>query len=226
MSLEAAARRCRVVEHRGRRYLVSPPTLATVLLAEALFAQEIAAFAHGAVQQPVLISENDAIRRGSIETIVSDTSDGAAGEVLETCCALMGGERGDVLVQVTNDHTLAVALGVAVLSLCDVPRCFTAAGWQKIGKTPIEHLEDERPDGWVNPGDRMLELGVVALAERHASSPMDILAWPFEVVLMVNEASAILHDPKARSDAFDSAREFPLGLGIFKDLGIGYEKQG
>ena len=222
MSVEAAARRCRVIEHRGRRYLVNAPTLATVVMASALFPKEIAAFAQVAVASPAVLYGDVEVFRGVLGDLITDTSDGRAGEVLETCCSLIAGSRGDVLGNVCDDPSLAIALGTAVLSLCDVPRCFKSAGWEDIGKTPIDQLEAGRPDGWVDPSDYKLELGVVAMCERYSCSPMDVLAWPFEVVLMVNEAAEILSDPEARQRVADASKPFPLGL--MNDLGIGYEK--
>ena len=225
MSLEAAARRCCVVEHHGRRYLVSPPTLATVILANALFPHEVAGFAKVAVESPAVLDGGPEVLRGVLGDLITDTSDGRAGEVLETCCAQIGGDRGDVLGNVSGDPELAIALGTAVLSLCDVPRCFKGAGWHKLGKLSIEELEATRPAGWVDPSDNQTEMGVVTLAKEHSCSPMDILAWPFEVVLMVNEARALLADPAARQMVADAGKEFPLGLMDFSGLGIGYEKQ-
>lgn len=225
MSLEAAARRCCVVEHRGRRYLVSPPTLATVVMANSLFPNEVAGFAKVAVESPTILHGGPAVFHGVLGDIVTDTADGRAGEVLETCCELIGGSRGDVLVNVSDDRELAIALGAAVLTMCDVPRCFNGAGWQKLGMKSIEELEAGRPAGWVDPSDNKTEMGVVTLAREHSCSPMDVLAWPFEVVLMVNDARALLADPAAREMVADAGKEFPLGLGMMSELGIGYTKE-
>jgi hypothetical protein len=197
MSLEAAARRCCVVEHGGRRYLVSAPTLGTVILTNALFPQEVAGFAKVAVESPAALQGGPVEFRGILGDLITDTSDGRAGEVLETCCAQIGGDRGDVLLNVSGDPELAIALGVAVLSLCDVPRCFDGAGWAKLGKLSVEELEATRPEGWFDPSDYNAPLGVVALSKAHGCSPMDLVAWPFEVVLMVNQMTAILNDPNA-----------------------------
>ena len=225
MSLEAAARRCCVVEHRGRRYLVSPPTLATVVLANALFPNDVAELARAVVETPETLHGDRIAFETLLRSIITDTSDGRAGEVLETCCALIGGSRGEVLVDVTADLDLASALGVAVLSLCDVPRCFKGAGWAKLGKLSIGDLEATRPVGWVDPSDNQTEMAVVTLAMEHSCSPMDVLAWPFEVVLMVNEARALLANPAARQLVADAGKEFPLGLVDFSELGIGYSKE-
>lgn len=225
MSLEAAARRCCVVSHHGRRFLVSPPTLGTVILANALFPHEVAGFAKVAVKSPAVLQGGPVEFRGILGDLLKDTSDGRAGEVLETCCEQIGGHRGDVLTQVSEDPTLAVALGTAVLSLCDVPRCFKGAGWDKLGKLSIEELEATRPAGWVDPSENQTPMGLVTLSQEHSCSPMDVAAWPFEVVLMVNEVRAILADPSARESIAAAGKEFPLGLVDFSGLGIGYEKQ-
>jgi hypothetical protein len=222
MSLEAAARRMRLVEHRGRRYVVRPPTFATVVLADALFPKEIAAFAHLTVGNPALLAENDAVRRGILGGFLQDTSDGRAGEVLETCCSLSGGYPGDVLASTLHDPELAIALGVAVLSLCDVPRCFKSAGWEKVGSTPIEILDAERPHGWVDPSGQRGEVAIVAMARLHGCAPHDVMAWPFEEVLMANEASTILDDPKARKEMAET-KDVPLEM--LAGFGIGYHKE-
>lgn len=206
MSLEAAARRCCVVEHGGRRYLVSAPTLATVVLASGLFPREVAAFAHVAVERPEILTGGPRAWHGVLSDILTDTSDGRAGEILETCCALIGGARGDVLVAVTESSELAVLLGVAVLTLCDVPRCFEGAGWAKLGRTPIEDLEAPRPQGWFDPSDYKAPIGLVQLSRNHGCSPTEVMAWPFEVVLMVNEMTAIMNDPKAAEYLGTSSR--------------------
>jgi len=225
LSLEAAARRCCVVEHRGRRYLVSAPTVATLVLTCDLFPKHVASFAKYAVGSPEILACGPDSFRGVLNDLVDDVSDGRAGEVLETCCVQMGGSRGDVLVSVTSDRDLAIALGLAILSLCDIPRCFKGAGWDKVGKRSIEELENPRPAGWVDIGDSAFELGIVALSRDHHCSVMDIMAWPFEVLLLVDEMSALLKDPKALEDVIAAGKEFPLGLGMLSDLGIGYSKE-
>jgi hypothetical protein len=222
MSLEAAARRMRLVEHHGRRYVVRPPTLATVVIADGLFPKEIAAFANQAVDHPSMLGENDAARRGILQALLRDCSDGRAGEVLETCCSLCGGGPGDVLTATIDDAELAVVLGLAVLSLCDVPVCFKRAGWEKIGKLPIDVLEAEQPRGWYDPGEQQAEIGLVAIARRHGCAPHDVMQWPFEVVLMTNEASKVLDDPEARKELAET-KSVPLET--LAGFGIGYHRE-
>jgi hypothetical protein len=222
MSLEAAARRCCVVEHRGRRYLVSAPTLATVVMASGLFPEEIAGFAHVAVESPDVLSGSPDVFRGILGDLIRDTSDGRAGEVLETCTELIGGSRGDVLGQVSQDRELAIVLGTAVLSLCDVPRCFKGAGWERLGTTPIDQLVSPKPHDWVDPSDGATGHALVKLSKEHSCSPMDVMAWPFEVVLMVNEANAFLSDPEARERAAAASKPFPLEL--LHGIASGYQE--
>ncbi len=223
MSLEAAARRCCIVEHRERRFLVEAPTMGTVIVAIGLFAKQIAAVSKLAVETPSILAGTREDYYGMLSDILTDTSDGRAGEVLETCCSLKGGSRGDVLSAVSVDPELAWILGAAVLGLCDVARCFHAAGWAEIGKKSIEELEslsEARPSGWVDLSGRKLEIGLDAIARRYSCAIHDVLTWPFEEVLLVDDIAALLANPAATERLEASSHEFPLGL---MDIpGIGY----
>lgn len=224
MSLEAAAGRLCVVIHDGRRYIVRAPTLATVLLASGLFPEEVAAFAKVAVENPAVLTGGRDVWAGVISDMRLDVSDGRAGEVLESCCALMGGGPGDVLVHTSADAELAVNLAGAVLSLCDVPKCFEAAGWGKVGKKSIEELESGKPEGWFDPGARNLEIGLYNLAKEFHCSPGDVMCWPFEFVVMTNEIRGILANPASAAAITDSAQDFPIGDPGLAAFGIVYEK--
>lgn len=187
-----------------------------------MFPSEVSGFAHVAVESPAVLTGGTEVWRGVLSDLLRGLSDGRVGEVLETCCSLIGGSRGEVLVNVAADPQLAIDLGVASLSLCDVPRCFAGAGLDKIGRMPAEDLEVHRPAGWFDPTDHALEVGVVAMAERHSCAPHDVMAWPFEEVLLVSETAAFTADPESIERMTASARDFPLEL--LGSLGIGYEK--
>lgn len=223
MSLEAAAGRFRVVTHDGRRFIVSAPTLGTLVLASGLFPNEISAFAHLAITNPAMLQGDHAYNVKTLGTLLGDTSDGRAGEVLETCVRAVGGDHGDVIAATTLSPGLAAVLGAAVLSLCDVPRCFAGAGWDKVGKLPVEApARSQQSDDWVDPADGSFERAIVAMCERFGWTLRQAMEMPFECVLMVNDAVAVIDDPEARKRASDAAQEFPVQA--FAHLGIGYER--
>lgn len=225
MSLEAAAGRLCVVTHHGRRYIVRAPTLATVMLASGLFPKEIAAFAKMAVDNPALLERDDEMRRGILGQLTADVDGGRVGEVLETCCGRIGGNKGEVMLDASDDPSLAVALAVAVLSLCDAKRCFVSAGWEELGKKTVDELEHADSAGdWFDPSDYATEVGIDTMAREFHCSTQDVMRWPFEVVIMANEVRSIRNDPKRLEAMAAASRDFPIEDPMWAALGIGYEK--
>jgi hypothetical protein len=221
VSLDAACGRIRIVAWHGRRYVCHPPTVATLRVASGLFSGEIASFAHAVKERPDLM--DPATYQDTLVKLLEDGA--AAAELLETCVSRHGGEPGDVSIDVRSDRELAIELILTVVSLCDVHRCYKAAGWDRIGATPVEVLQQPANRDEMNASGRNLEIAVVKMAESHGCSPMDVMAWPFEVFLMVSEASRFIHGGVSETEReFLEAEHKPFPIGAFEHIGLGYEK--
>jgi hypothetical protein len=195
MKLDTAVRRCCVVEHRGRRYLVSAPTLGAVLLTMGHFAEHVTAFAVSANASPDLLAGGPNGFPALIDTLLPNVADGRIGEVLEQFCKRIGGERGDVITDTAVDRELAVSLVAASLSLCDVKACFEGAMLSKV-KDAIASARSNGDD-WVDPREYAAPLGLKQMAATHGCALHDVMDWPFEEVLMCNELRGIENDPQA-----------------------------
>jgi hypothetical protein len=223
VSLDAACGRIRIVDWRGRRYVCRPPTVATLRVASRLFSGEIASFAHAVKERPDLM--DPATYHDTLGKLLGVGCGAASGELLETCVRRSGGGPGDVAADVADDLTLSYELIVAVVSLCDVHRCFKAAGWDRIGATPVEVLQADVDPDEVNTSERDKEIAIVKLATEHGCSPMEVMAWPFEVFLMVTHAARFIH-----GGVSDTEREFleaahkPFPPGALEHIGYVYEK--
>lgn len=202
-----------LVERGGRRFIVHPPTVATVMLATTLFEQEITGYLEAAKVDPEL---REPVGIGTaLARILPACLDERIGEVLETCVDVVGGVDGDVRKLASVDAELAAMLAAGVIGRSNLAR---GVGVETIESvlgslgTPGEVVPDE--------GVNAFELVVCQLAAQYSCGPHDVMRWPWDVFELASEAAPLLR-PSAAGTAASEPAPREVDVSQIADLGIG-----
>lgn len=166
-------RRQSIVIAGGRRFVVRPPSGATVLTALYHYEHEIGALVSG-IQK--VRAENPDAPPVTVADVARYLAGGARGAaVLATCCEMWGAAPGETEEALARDDAAQVEVAVACASLLtDASRVGAAIAAMFGGAPGVE--SDGPSDG---------EVKVYLVAREFGVTPQDVLDWPYETLLSV-----------------------------------------
>lgn len=165
----------RVVTHAGRRFVVSAPTVETVLTALRVYAAEIVILRREYLKDALTpdvwldVAAKMLLAKGR-----------ASAEVLETCCALWEGGPGQLEEIAQSDPALRENLARAVLDLCNPEAIVNRLSWAVIDAALSGAKEQAEDDG--EDGPSAIDVLVVSVALALHQPPAAVMGWPYEMV--------------------------------------------
>lgn len=166
----------RVVVHAGRRFVVTAPTVQTVLTAVRVFASEMVVLRKEYLKEPLT---PDVWIEVSAKMLTAKGK--AASEVLGTCCALWQGAPGDLEELAGADISLRDALARAMLSICDPAAIMANMSWDDIDDA-ISGTPAEPEAAPADDGPTALDILVTTVALAFHQPPGAVMGWPYEAV--------------------------------------------
>lgn len=174
----------RLVEHAGRRYLVSPPTVETVVAALCACGAQLAGVRLAWKKAPEAFAVNPV---AACLPFFADEQ--AVAAVLVTCVEMDDGTRGQLEIALRTDRKLVEALIREGIAMSDVDSLVAFMGLDDY----LESLEgrtagDTTADDDVSPdGPSALELLIVGIAERFHVEPLAVMRWPAGMFIAIAE---------------------------------------
>lgn len=215
MRIDSLCGRRVFVERGGRVFVVRPPTLATVLFASTRYEEEIRGYVQAALvdadlRTPVGMGQ-------ALAKILRERLDDRAGEVLETCCDVVGGRVGELRDLASRDAELAAWLAAHVIGLSSLAGGIDADAIEKLAGGGAAQDEPREEIS-------QLELVICMVAERFGCAPHDVTQWPWEAFDLAAKSLPLLDPKQTVGASVEAATEVDLsqlaGLGI----GIGVHK--
>lgn len=173
----------RVVVWNGARFVVTAPTVVTVLTAVRMFAQEIVVLRkefHADPLTPGVWVEVAA------KMLLAKARESAT--VLSTCCTLHDGAPGQLEDLAYSSHDLRDKLARAMLALCDPEKIVGCLSWDAVdsalGKTPDEEADVDDSD----EGPSAIDVMVATVALAFHQPPAAVCEWSYEAVTALFES--------------------------------------
>ena len=170
----------RTVTVKGRRFVVSKPTVETVIVAMVRLGVDFASIRRSLLDAGDRISDP---RPAVLSFLLADAVQvGKVADVLSTCAAVDGLDREAVRDVIAADVDAARALIAAVLTLCDANRIAAQMNLEAVAAA----LEAKASDEPESAGPSAVEFAIAVVAENYKAAgvtPFDVMGWPYEAVL-------------------------------------------